>query len=393
MQGRRPNGRAPRARPNAADVESGGGRKSDQVARATDLITRVVDEVSRELFIEEATAYVQDDEDVIERHIADIARAVVRVYSDELDNVFMATLLAYMRAAEDKGARDVVVLLNVIYEQVLILMRERLPAGVQVAEVLTQIPGREDRARAMARVFAAAGGGGEADDGEGASGGGDRPEGATRVPLPPCLPSDVIAACQEMVSGMERDVDSTDRLLMLRLCAVREEARDCALRSPDAKGKAGADVISPALPRREMALLNALLRVGEAPRRRALLQEAFGKDWPRSLRSPEHYERLLRKPPSQGNGRPRGMGRGRGAGGSGGSGGSGKAKGVEARGPAKPGAFLECATSMIFELSLENNLRFLPSNAAKPNPQTLTRVREVREEALGVIRELGGMDE
>ena len=68
-------------------------------------------------------------------------------------------------------------------------------------------------------------------------------------------------------------------------------------------------------------------------------------------------------------------------------------KGVEARGPAKPGAFLECATSMIFELSLENNLRFLPSNAAKPNPQTLTRVREVREEALGVIRELGGMDE
>ena len=73
-----------------------------QLNRASELLQTIIDEVSREHFIDTAALIIEDDEadglgDASGKGteaLAQVARKVCRVYMDELDSVFLATLLA-----------------------------------------------------------------------------------------------------------------------------------------------------------------------------------------------------------------------------------------------------------------------------------------------------------
>ena len=77
-------------------------RRAKQLNRASELLQTIIDEVSREHFIDTAALIIEDDEaDGLDdasgkgtEALAQVARKVCRVYMDELDSVFLATLLA-----------------------------------------------------------------------------------------------------------------------------------------------------------------------------------------------------------------------------------------------------------------------------------------------------------
>ena len=164
------------AGPGPGSKGAGESERVKQLNRASELLQTIIDEVSREHFIETAALIVEEDEnddDAQVQSLAQVARNVCKVYMDQLDNVFLASLLAYIQAAKEQDREDVVSLLNCIYEQIILLLRMDLPSGIQLVDILTQVIDKQDRERVMNQALNKKLGGASANASAKAGDGGD----------------------------------------------------------------------------------------------------------------------------------------------------------------------------------------------------------------------------
>ena len=259
--------------------EGNGNRRTKQLEKASEVLQTIIDEVSREYFIEQAALIVEDDEREKRgggadqkggsEELAQIARKVVKVYMDKLDNVFLAALLAYMQAAKEQEREDVVELLNCIYEQIILLLRKDLPTGVQVVDILTQVISKQDRMNVMRKALALSSETKSSPEGEGEG----EESGDDAMEVPACEPLEIFGACRDMLLQMESQ-EAFDKLLYYRVCCVREEARDFA-DSGDTPSGGVSHAYPHAFPPRELALVKELLQVSDATRVSALLKKSF----------------------------------------------------------------------------------------------------------------------
>ncbi|UPR04478.1 hypothetical protein HOP50_16g78200 [Chloropicon primus] len=353
-------------------------RRVKEVNRASALLQTIIDEVSREHFIDTAALIIEDDEregiagdgDLRSTEaMAQVARKVCRVYMDELDNVFLATLLAYIQAAKDQDREDVVELLNCVYEQIILLLRMDLPGGIQCVDILTQVVGKADRERVMRRARDEAGRKNDGRAGSGERAEGEESDGVDKLEVPPCEPVEVFGACQEMFRQMETQ-DAFDKLLYYRVCCVSEEVRDFA-QAFETEETAIAKVYPHALPSRELGLIKELLKVSDAQRIKAILNKSFAEF--DVLQADFDFS-------DSGEAKPEG----------------GRAGGMQ--GQAEGGAInvvphklLECLAALLYESEMEDNQRLDDGSTGpggRPSKEVVQQMRVIRSQALLALLEL-----
>jgi hypothetical protein len=358
-------------------------RRSKQLTEASDLLQTIIDEVGREHFIEEAARIVEEEEEEEEEErdggdglgvkgrsgesLSRIARKVVKVYMDKLDNVFLASLLAYIQAAKEQNKQDVVELLHCLYEQIILLLREDLPSGVQMVDILTQVVAKKDRTNVMKKGLEKERKTSNANEKEES----DRTMGSS-LDVPPCNPSEVFGACQEMLGQMEKQ-EAFDTLLYYRVCCIREEARDFAS-SSETGGIGLANVYSHALPPSELALVKELLCISDELRVSALLQKSFAELDGLLQQSSSSPQPVLSPFNPNYSKAPQG----------------GSSSSDSDSSAVSPHRFLECLAALVYESELEGNQRFDGGKgaASRPSPKVVRQLKTIRTSAMNALYEL-----
>ncbi|KAF8059359.1 PEP-related development arrested 1 [Scenedesmus sp. PABB004] len=239
------------------------------VDRAAATLQDIVTEVLNELLVEEASAYVMDEEGP-GLALNQAARNAVVKRLEWLDSNFLAALNAYLAAPSVQRDGELVALLGAVRTEVLELVAARLPASVQVLNAALQHAGKQQREELVARALN--GGGGA---------------------LPGASLDELGGAAIQLVDDMEDQQVVADRALLARLVLVREELRAMVERqdaqlftgssAPAAGGPPSAAQLfafhRTNLPARCAAFMKELLVVPEQGRRLGLLTKAFQEDW------------------------------------------------------------------------------------------------------------------
>ncbi|KAI8473087.1 MAG: hypothetical protein J3K34DRAFT_501351 [Monoraphidium minutum] len=199
---------APPPPPELSDDERAAVRRG--VDRAAATLDEIVEEISREVFVSEAAAYMYSD--APEVALADAVRGAVVRRLEWLDANFLAAVNAYSEAARKLGNGQLVELLAMLRREVLEQVTLRMPPPVRVLDAALQ----HDRVSARLKVLRSALGGG---------GGG----------LPGADMQALAATANQFVDDMEDQEVVADRSLLARLVLVREE-----LRALNARAKADA---------------------------------------------------------------------------------------------------------------------------------------------------------
>eukprot|EP00198_Chlamydomonas_reinhardtii_P005138 XP_001694474.1 predicted protein [Chlamydomonas reinhardtii] len=142
-----------------ADAGSNGGLSANpaqkraeiaaNVDRAAQMIGEIVDEVTREMFVSEAVAYlVRDQADQTE--LAAVRTAVARRV-EFLDANFLAALTGFIRACDARGDRQLASLLMHVREEVLRQVASRMPSAAQFIDEMEEQAEVLDR-RLLARL-------------------------------------------------------------------------------------------------------------------------------------------------------------------------------------------------------------------------------------------------
>ncbi|GBF97706.1 hypothetical protein Rsub_09764 [Raphidocelis subcapitata] len=203
---------APPARAAAADPppltadERAALRASVDAAAAT--LDEIVEEVSREVFVSEAAAYLY--EEAADVAMADAVRGAVARRIEWLDANFLAAVGAYGEAARQAGDGPLVELLGLLRDEVLSQVTLRMPAPLRVLDAALQ----HDRITARLRVLRAALAGGRGD-------------------VPGVGMEALAATANQFVDDMEDQEIVADRVLLARLVLVREELRALHARSSE----------------------------------------------------------------------------------------------------------------------------------------------------------------
>lgn len=235
-------------RPRAAP-ESGLDLQAE-IGRARKLLDEIIDEATQELFVEETTAEALGE--ACEFDMGNALQGAVRKRAESLDSVFMNTLSSYIMVVEREGPRQILEILLQVREFAVEAVRESMPPELKWVDTLVRVAEPVERRKLL--TFAL-----EKADGAGI---------------------DLVAMAQtagQLIDDMETRPEVGDRKLLVRLCSVRELARDLCtsevkpVQFPEAQ-----------VPRHEASFIKELMSVGGAnlkERRQALLSRAFGSDW------------------------------------------------------------------------------------------------------------------
>ena len=212
-----------------------------------------------------------------EEALVGAAREAVTEALDGLPRRFPQVVLAALQAAEEAGPEQqgMVEVLGQVYEETARQLRAGLPSAVRLLDLLCTIDRPGERLRTMAEAVQ---GGRSA-----AAAAVEQEDGRIGCEVPPCHPSEVVGACRHMVADLEGAAEVADRVLLSRVCLVREEARHFADRLTDE----GTEVAVPGgrgtawpstLPQLECAFIAELVKAGPGEKRGALLMRALSGD-------------------------------------------------------------------------------------------------------------------
>ncbi|EFJ38967.1 hypothetical protein VOLCADRAFT_108806 [Volvox carteri f. nagariensis] len=112
--GPNPTGPSSSSQPDAAQKRA---EITANVERAAAMVGEIVNEVTRELFVSEAVAYIQNDR-ADQTELVAVREAVARRL-DFLDANFLTTLAGFIRACEQRGDSQLCRMLTAIHEEVL----------------------------------------------------------------------------------------------------------------------------------------------------------------------------------------------------------------------------------------------------------------------------------
>ena len=206
--------------------------------------------------------------------MGEAARGAVAEALGTLPQRFPQVVLAALKAAEGAGPEQegMVEVLGRVYEETVLQLRAELPAAVRLVDLLCTLDSPGERLRAMAEAVQGGRSAVATEPGEGAA-----------AEVPPCHPSEVVGASRHLLADLEGAAEVADRVLVARVCLVREEARLFADRLSDE----GTEVVVPGgrgtawpstLPQLECAFVAELLKTGRGERRGALLVRALSGD-------------------------------------------------------------------------------------------------------------------
>ncbi|KAG2493512.1 hypothetical protein HYH03_008328 [Edaphochlamys debaryana] len=226
------------------------------------MLGEIVDEVTRELFLSEAVAYLQEDAADTSEQLA--VREAVSRRLDFLDANFLTALSGFIRATEARGDAALAKLLTTIRTEVLSQVSGRMPLAAQVLDRVVREMDRDVRLRILREAVS---------------------EHARKLPdgVPGADLDTLSATASKFIDEMEDQREVPDRRLLARLCLVREELR--LLREElRFTGGAAADGLPPEpvrsnVPQRCAAFLKELVAVGDPLRRVALLSRTLEQDW------------------------------------------------------------------------------------------------------------------
>eukprot|EP00195_Chlamydomonas_chlamydogama_P008745 CAMPEP_0202897154 /NCGR_PEP_ID=MMETSP1392-20130828/5993_1 /ASSEMBLY_ACC=CAM_ASM_000868 /TAXON_ID=225041 /ORGANISM="Chlamydomonas chlamydogama, Strain SAG 11-48b" /LENGTH=366 /DNA_ID=CAMNT_0049582727 /DNA_START=253 /DNA_END=1353 /DNA_ORIENTATION=- len=255
------------------------------VDRAAQMLDEMLEEVMRDMFVEEAAAYISNAQAGLTEEEA-VRRAVVQRL-EYMDANFLAALNGYIKAVSAAGsdAAPLTALLLAIREEVMRQVTLRLPPAARALHLLAQ---EVDKDRRLAVMRAALSGG----SGE----------------LPASTPDALVSSSTTFIDDMEEQTVVADRRLLARLCLVREEARwlelEAAFNAPSASsasqpgpettsddgsaaasGPGSSRPISAAMfvrsnvPQRCAAFIKELVGVADSAARVGLLSRTFSEDW------------------------------------------------------------------------------------------------------------------
>ncbi|KAG2432564.1 hypothetical protein HXX76_008909 [Chlamydomonas incerta] len=240
------------------------------------MIGEIVDEVTREMFVSEAVAYlVRDQADQSE--LAAIRTAVARRV-EFLDANFLTALTGFIRACDARGDRQLASLLMNVRAEVLRQVASRMPSAAQVLDLALRHADKDARLDLLRTAL----GGGRGGRAAGATG----PAGAEGLGLGlgeqvPAADLDTLSAtASKFIDEMEEQAEVLDRRLLARLVLLREELR--LLREEGRFTDDGGGAEEPVrsnVPQRCAAFLKELVAVGDPVRRVGLLSRAFESDW------------------------------------------------------------------------------------------------------------------
>ena len=206
--------------------------------------------------------------------MGEAARGAVAEALATLPRRFPQVVLAALKTAEGAGPEQegMVEVLGWVYEETMLQLRADLPAAVRLVDLLCTLPTPAERLRAMAEAVQGGRSAAAAERGGGAA-----------AEVPPCHPTEVVGACRHLLADLEGAAEVADRVLLARVCLVREEARLFADRLSDE----GTEVVVPGgrgtawpstLPQLECSFVAELLKTGRGERRGALLVQALSGD-------------------------------------------------------------------------------------------------------------------
>lgn len=218
------------------------------------MLSEMVDEVTREMFLSEAVAFLQEDE--VDQTEAQAVRAAVLKRVEFLDSTFLAALTGFVRAASAAGDGPLAQLLLAIRSEVLLQVSRRLPGAVRALDLALLEADKEQRVAVLRTVLA--GGLGE---------------------VPGADADSLAATASQFIDEMEEQEQVLDRRLLARLCLLREELR--MLREEDvfSAPAAGREFVRANVPQRCAAFLKELVTVADPMRRVSLLDKALRDDW------------------------------------------------------------------------------------------------------------------
>ncbi|GLC37631.1 hypothetical protein PLESTF_001640200 [Pleodorina starrii] len=241
------------------------------VERAAAMVGEIVNEVTRELFVSEAVAYLKDDR-ADQTELAAVRAAVARRL-DFLDANFLTTLSGFAAAASRRGDAPLAALLGAVHDEVLRQVSARMPAAAQVLDLALRHADKDQRV-AVLRTAAAA------------TTTTTTTTTATQPAVPPADLDTLAATASKFIDEMEEQAEIPDRRLLARLVLLREEvrllreeARFNAGLEHGSDGLAAEEPVRTNVPQRCAAFLKELVAVGEPLRRVALLARAFESDW------------------------------------------------------------------------------------------------------------------
>eukprot|EP00963_Diacronema_lutheri_P013935 scaffold2848_cov352-Pavlova_lutheri.AAC.26 len=231
------------AREGGLDLEA-------EVGRARKLLDEIIEEATQELFVEETTAEALGEP--CEFDMGNALQGAVRKRAVSLDNVFMNTLSSYITVVEREGPRQILEILLQIREFAVEAVRENMPPELKWVDTLVRVAEPDERRKLLKFAL-------------------EKTDGA-EVDL-----ASMAQAAGQLIDDMETRPEVGDRKLLVRLCSVRELARDLCttevkpVQFPEAQ-----------VPRHEASFIKELMSVGGTnlkETRQALLSRAFDNDW------------------------------------------------------------------------------------------------------------------
>lgn len=307
-----------------------------EVEAAADTIDRVMKKVLREMMVSEGVAFVAGDEHG-ETTLKEAIAVSLKDEADNLSDVFLATLMQYTKSAKDKGQEQVAGMLSAIYEETILYVENKMPAEMKLLSQLIEQPSSKIRDEAIRAAIAEEEGGSSAT----------------------CNLESLAITSTRMVEDMEKRSSVPDRNLLIRLCLVREELRVTALRN----GQMSPELVKfqAVIPTRVSHFIKELIPVSDSARRVALLEKVMRGDWegaaPKIMGTQkERINRAKFRMPED-----------------------------EVPDVVRPGALM--STLLRLQIAMEAD-----KNKIQDNKRKLTRVAEIRNEALQVMKRMAFED-
>lgn len=170
--------------------------------RAAQVVGEIVDEVSREMFVTEAVAYLQEDKDGEQTELQAIKMAVMRRL-EFLDANFLTALGGFIRACSSRGDEQLASMLTNVREEVLRQVSSRMPGAAQVLDLALRHVDKDARVGVVRTALS-----GGADD------------------IPSADIDTLSATASKFIDEMEEQPEVVDRKLLARLVLLREELRN-----------------------------------------------------------------------------------------------------------------------------------------------------------------------
>jgi len=225
-----------------------------EVAAAAETVDRLMKAVLREMMIAEGVVSVMGEEHR-DTTLKEAIQGCLLQETDNLSDVFLATLMQFTKAATDKGQEQAAAILAAIYEETILYVESKMPSEMRLLSELIEQPVARVRQERIDIAITTTGRDGE-------------PEYNLEA---------LAITANRMVEDMEKRTSIPDRGLLLRMCLVREELRVTALRN----GQMSPELVKfqTVIPARVSHFVKELIPVGDAARRLALMEKVLRGDW------------------------------------------------------------------------------------------------------------------